>query len=167
MRKIHVECCIKCGKKDKERYKKRMCLSCYNTQLVKNNPLLKKKVQDRHKAYYESNKEKVKKRASDWAKANRQRRREIMRAWAKRNPEKHNENQKKYIAMIKLRTPKWANIEQIKEFYRNCPYGYHVDHIIPLRGKNVSGLHVIENLQYLPAIENINKSNTYSEVYHF
>ena len=48
---------------------------------------------------------------------------------------------------------------KIKEFYKNCPEGYHVDHIIPLHGKNVSGFHCIENLQYLTIAENIKKSN--------
>lgn len=57
------------------------------------------------------------------------------------------------------RTPPWANLDKIKEIYDNCPEGYHVDHIHPLRGKYLSGLHVEYNLQYLPAIENIKKSN--------
>lgn len=55
--------------------------------------------------------------------------------------------------------PKWANMGVIEQFYDNCPPGYHVDHIYPLAGKDVCGLHVIENLQYLPALENIKKGN--------
>lgn len=59
----------------------------------------------------------------------------------------------------KLQTPKWANLEAIAEFYRNRPEGYHVDHIVPLNGVDVSGLHVLENLQYLLAKDNLSKGN--------
>lgn len=65
---------------------------------------------------------------------------------------------KHYIAQ---RTPDWANMLLIEKFYKNCPEGYHVDHIIPLQGKVVSGLHVLENLQYLPAAINLSKNNNY------
>ena len=64
------------------------------------------------------------------------------------------------IAEIRQR-PKWANMKKIMEIYVNRPEGYHVDHIIPLRGKTVSGLHVESNLQYLPALENMKKHNTF------
>jgi len=59
------------------------------------------------------------------------------------------------------RTPNWANISRIKEIYKNCPEGYHVDHIIPLQGELVSGLHVEINLQYLPAQDNCSKHNKF------
>jgi len=55
--------------------------------------------------------------------------------------------------------PKWANLEKIKEIYKNCPKGYHVDHRIPLKGINVCGLHVENNLQAIPAALNIAKGN--------
>lgn len=61
----------------------------------------------------------------------------------------------------KRRTPKWSESSDIKEFYKNCPDGHHVDHIVPLKGNRVSGLHVISNLQYLPASLNMAKGNRY------
>ena len=74
-------------------------------------------------------------------------------------------NQKAYRAARKKRvkqaTPPWSDINAITVFYANCPVGYHVDHIIPLFGEIVSGLHTIENLQYLPALENLKKGNKF------
>lgn len=61
------------------------------------------------------------------------------------------------------RIPLWYNLQQkeIENFYLNCPPGYQVDHIIPLKGDLVSGLHVIENLQYLSIEDNLRKGNKF------
>lgn len=64
------------------------------------------------------------------------------------------------LAEVRQR-PKWADMDAIREIYVKRPDDCHVDHIIPLRGKLVSGLHVPENLQYLPALLNMKKHNTY------
>lgn len=58
---------------------------------------------------------------------------------------------------IKRATPKWSDLSVIRQFYDNCPKDMTIDHIVPLRSKIVSGLHVVWNLQYLTASENSRK----------
>lgn len=81
--------------------------------------------------------------------------------WYHKNKTKHNARSKVRAAMLLQRLPAWADIKAIELFYENRPEGHHVDHIIPLRGKTVSGLHVLENLQYLPAYDNMSKNNNF------
>ena len=69
------------------------------------------------------------------------------------------------------RTPSWLSKDDlwmIKEIYelaalrtKMSGFLWHVDHIIPIRGKNVSGLHVPSNLQVIPWIENVKKCNKF------
>lgn len=64
-----------------------------------------------------------------------------------------------YRAQLLRACPKWVNLEELKYIYDNCPEGYHVDHIIPLKGKYVCGLHIPINLQYLSITDNCSKGN--------
>lgn len=91
--------------------------------------------------------------------ADRERSRERARQYQRDNPEKVCAAVKARARRNRLATPAWADLVAIKAFYLACPKGMHVDHIIPLRGKNICGLHVLENLQYLDAVENIRKGN--------
>ena len=72
----------------------------------------------------------------------------------------------KRMRVQKMATPTWANLEAIVNIYKqsidiSAKLGirYVVDHIIPLNGKNVCGLHVEYNLQVITETENLTKSN--------
>lgn len=62
-------------------------------------------------------------------------------------------------------TPNWLTEENhatIKSMYKDASdQGLHVDHIVPLKGKNVCGLHVPWNLQLLDPSENLKKNNKF------
>ena len=58
---------------------------------------------------------------------------------------------------VQQATPPWADKAAIVRFYEGCPPGHEVDHVLPLKGRTVSGLHVEANLQYLPMPENRRK----------
>jgi len=87
---------------------------------------------------------------------------ERYRRWQQNNKDKVRLKSANERAMRLQRIPSWADLNAIKSFYLACPEGYHVDHIVPLRGNEVSGLHVLENLQYLPAKENMSKGNKFA-----
>ena len=75
--------------------------------------------------------------------------------------------QERSALLRKLCAPPWRDRQKIKEIYErrdilNEAGGtYHVDHIIPIQGGKVCGLHVHDNLQVLKASENLRKSNKF------
>lgn len=94
---------------------------------------------------------------------------EYQRVWRENNRASYNALKAKRRAYKASATPPWLTLIQLQEiesFYslaKECETltgdKYHVDHIIPLKGKDVCGLHVPWNLQVLPADINISKGN--------
>lgn len=78
-------------------------------------------------------------------------------------------------SVVKQRTPKWLDdigFERIENEYKLAALltkvtgqSWHVDHIIPLQGKSVSGLHVPSNLRVMIGLDNIRKANKYEVEY--
>lgn len=64
-------------------------------------------------------------------------------------------------------TPCWVDQNKIKKIFLNRPIGMHVDHIIPLQSKNICGLEVPWNLQYLTPEENEAKANSFTPYIEF
>jgi hypothetical protein len=124
---------------------------------TKNKNLLSKKQRNRR----QENPEKFLEIQAKYRNNNRQKIREGNAKRKKQNPNREAFYAAKRRARKLKATPKWANLSYIKEIYLTCPKGFHVDHIIPLQGKNVCGLHIENNLQYLTVLENTRKGNRY------
>lgn len=91
--------------------------------------------------------------------------------WRSRNPEKARAVNANSNAIRRECCPPWADREAIRAIYRECRritretgIEHHVDHIIPVRGRRVCGLHVPENLRIITAEENLRKSNRLPEM---
>ena len=94
--------------------------------------------------------------------------REASIAWTSANPGRNRAYVAKYNAAKKKRTPAWANLKKIERIYELAAWAsrftnepIEVDHIIPLQGELISGLHVENNLQLLPKSANCGKGNRY------
>lgn len=160
-------------KKDSKDKLRAACKSCRNKE---------------HKEWYEVNKERRLEVSIKWNKENKEKKRKNDNAWWGNNPDKryakfkrfHENNPHKnaeYVAKRRAaklqRTPEWLtedHLWMIEEVYelsqlRSKATGvdHHVDHIVPLQGKDVSGLHVPWNLQVIPWYDNLSKSNSLGE----
>jgi hypothetical protein len=123
------------------------------------------------KAWVEANPNKVKMDSKKRYEAKKDEIKAYVAKYKKLNPAKANANKAKRKAAKTQRTPNWLtdiDFERIETQYRlagiltklhNEPW--HVDHVIPLQGKFVSGLHVPSNLQVLRGSENCSKQNNF------
>lgn len=115
------------------------------------------------RAYYAQDPQKYMQGTADYRTENRDRCRDIQNRYYQRHAHVIKAGAKTHRGNRALRTPKWSELDKIAEFYLRCPEGYEVDHIYPLQGKTVSGLHVLGNLQYLLKSDNRSKHNKIPE----
>jgi len=164
----------------------RKCVQCAKDAALAWNKANPDKFRANSKKYRENHREEESVRSKNWrtkhpdrVKANNEKWQEtnwvkylgISSSWKRRNRGHTNAKTKeRRLAQIQ-RTPKWLtdqDFADIKKFYDlayelSQAYGFpwHVDHIIPLKGKTVSGLHVVDNLQIMPGSENSRKGNRF------
>ena len=130
------------------------CKSCTN---VSNN------------SWYQTNRESVLERTQKYKAERRDETKAKGRKYYLLNKSKYVANDAKHTNMKRNATPSWltkSQLAEIENFYwlandltKVSGEIYHVDHIVPIQGKSVCGLHVPWNLQVLPADLNIAKSN--------
>lgn len=123
----------------------------------------------RVKRWQAKNPEKVKTARQAWEKANPELVKAKKKRWIDRHPEKYTALSVASVAKRAKRVPKWNTPEDrwlMTQFYdiaklRTKCTGktWEVDHVLPLRGKSVSGLHVPANLQVVLKSENRAKRN--------
>ena len=127
----------------------------------------REKVRALKKGYYESSPEE---RASQalrsrrWLEANREKSRAATARWRVNNRDKSAAAQQRRRAKKLQRTVAWADHDKIRQLYalaremtEQTGVPHEVDHIYPLQGKLVSGLHVETNLRVIPKSENRSK----------
>jgi hypothetical protein len=120
------------------------------------------KVAQVKKNWYLENKQKFRVAAKKWKAANKEKHYKSLKKYRINNPGKRNFLTAKYRAIKLEATPPWFEKEQIRVVYKKAKeWGFAVDHIVPLKGETVCGLHCWANLQLLDPSLNSSKSNKY------
>lgn len=140
------------------------CKSCANANSVawrERNP-------GAHQRWYQENQERKRQYWARWSAANKDRIKTAFAIWAKSNRPRINAGVARWNAAKMQATPVWANETAIRKFYaeaarltKETGIQHQVDHIVPLQGRTVRGLHWEGNLQVIPKLENISKKNRY------
>lgn len=123
------------------------------------------------KAYYEAHKAELLAKQQAYASANAEQIRAYHRDRYQQMPELYVAAAHRRRARKLLATPTWDDeltaltsvegADLVRRRNKTTGIKWHVDHVIPLRGKTVSGLHVWNNLQVIPAAANLSKANAF------
>jgi len=155
----------------------RLCKACKNAQ-SSDNEMARRAVDPEYRAARNEvmRARQERQRATDeaWRAKALERSRIGNKTWKAANKGKVNANYKRRYAAKLNRTPAWLTEDDfwmMDEAYRLAQLrktltgiDWHVDHIIPLQGANVSGLHVPTNLQVIPAKANLSKGAKWAPV---
>jgi hypothetical protein len=145
------------------------CKPCDSSYKARWNLANKERKAERNAAYRLEKREQILASKAEYRTLSKEKISLQQKAWAKKNKTTINANAAKRRAALLNRTPLWADKSYIADFYRAAEIlsrggvQFHVDHIIPLQGKLVSGFHVENNLQILPAHINTSKGNKYEQ----
>jgi hypothetical protein len=147
-------------------HKCKECQSAYNKEYRLRNY---EKLSSASRDYYKENQEKVLAKKAEYRENNRESLRLKNKEYYEVNKDSYKDYRRARKKRLKVATPSWLTdqhwleIEAIYNLARDCKLvsgqDYHVDHMVPIKGKNICGLHVPWNLQVLPADINQSKHN--------
>lgn len=151
------------------RYEAR-CKQCFKAVVKTYADTNREEVRERNRLagakFRDVNRDGERKRLREYAAANKELYAGRSRVWRETNPHLNAAKEAKRRASKTRATPKWADLKAIKAIYEEAAsmtartgVQMHVDHIVPLKSKDVCGLHCEANLRVVPAVENIRKSN--------
>ena len=136
------------------------CKECINSKTKVYHKEHRPKRLAQSKQWAQDNPERMAQLAKDWRAQNLDRANENRIRWRKENPDRSRFLDARRHAAELRATPAWADEELMALIFAEAEYrGMHVDHIVPLQGKNVCGLHVYYNTQLLTKSENSEKGN--------